>query len=103
YRALSTCYRKRTLPTLGGECFLLRIDLRLELELGSPCVDLAIGIFFSDAITLLEPTNQNVTLARDLFQVVVGQLAPGFADLAAHLSPIARDLVPNAACRPRSI
>src|SRR5262249_17716866 len=57
-------------------------------------VDFFFRLFLGVAIALLQPAGKLIPLARDGGQIIVGQLAPFFLDLARELLPVALDLIP---------
>src|SRR5262245_26363710 len=63
------------------------VELPLELA------DLLGRLFLAEAVALLDLAEQEVALALDGGQVVVGKLAPLFLDLALDLLPLALDHV----------
>src|SRR5580765_989616 len=54
-------------------------------------LDLHVGLFFCDAIALLQPADQIVTMACTLVYVIVRELAPFLLELTAQLRPLAFD------------
>ena len=58
-----------------------------------PILNLLFGHVFHDAMTLLNFSNQLISLAVDNGHVIVGQFASLLFDLAGHLFPIAFDRV----------
>jgi hypothetical protein len=57
-------------------------------------IDLALGLIALIAIPLLDFPDELVSRARELIQVVIGQLAPLLLSPAFKLLPIAFDLIP---------
>lgn len=66
----------------------LRLN-QLPLHLLYPPVKLLFGALAGVAILLLEQADDLFGIAGRLFQVVVGEFAPPFFDLAAHFLPLA--------------
>src|SRR5436190_22072527 len=57
-------------------------------------IELLLGFVASNAVTLLSCAEQLVSLAFDTIEIIIGQFAPLFLDLASKLLPIAFDSVP---------
>src|SRR4029077_11326192 len=74
---------------------------RLEAECGAalrqralPILYLPLSLVFSDAIAVLNSTDQLITLSFDARQIVIGQFPPLFLDRAFELLPIAGNTIP---------
>jgi hypothetical protein len=61
---------------------------------GLELLHLLFGFFLLDAVALLDTPDELVALAFDTGQIVIGQLAPLFLDLALELIPIALGRIP---------
>ena len=60
----------------------------------NPIVDVLFDLIFRDTVPLLNFPLELITAARDLVQVVVGQVAPPLLDLAFQLFPVSLDSIP---------
>ena len=63
-------------------------------------LQLVLGFVLGNAVPLLNRAQQLIALAFDLVEIVVGQLAPLFLDLAAELLPLAFGNIPIHRCSP---
>src|SRR5690606_9199965 len=64
------------------------------LELVRELLELALGLLDRDALALLQLAEELVAAARDLVEIVVGELAPALLQAALELLPVALDAVP---------
>src|SRR4030095_3138973 len=71
-----------------------RLDPRVLSLAAKPVGDLAIGHLARDAIALLDAADQLLALAFSAVEVIVGQLAPLFADAPLEFLPVAFDSIP---------
>lgn len=67
----------------------------LELELVGPGIDLLIGFCLADTVALLQLASQLLTVAIDLREIIVRQLAPVLLHVTAKLFPVSLDLIPG--------
>ena len=67
----------------------------LELELVGPGINLLIGFCLADAVALLQLASQLLTVAIDLREIIVRQLAPALLRTTAQLFPVPLDLIPD--------
>src|SRR6185295_15351665 len=72
----------------------LRREGFMTLDAGFPVLDLALGFVLLDAVALLDLADQLVAMAAHLVELVVGELAPLFLQLARHLLPVALNAIP---------
>src|SRR6185312_9897345 len=78
-------------------CLLMRfqsLDPPIALATGLEVLDLLLGLVPGDPIRVLEAARELVALPADLVELVVGETAPGLADMALELLPVALDAVP---------
>lgn len=58
-----------------------------------PCFELLFGLFLGNAFQLLDSADKLVFLTGDHVQIVIGQLALLFLELALELEPVALQLI----------
>src|SRR5690606_12775791 len=77
----------------GGKNY--KRGMSLELEFSRPVINLAVGIFFSDAVFFLNHTGQLFAATFDHINVIIRQVAPFFTDFAFKLFPSTLNLIPR--------
>src|SRR6476469_5861048 len=73
---------------------ILGLRLRLGRHVANEVVELALGVFFLEAVMLLQAAEQLVLFAGDPLEVVVGEFRPLATNLTLELFPVTFDLVP---------
>src|SRR3569623_1934778 len=86
--------RRSRLPAVASETADGRAMEPVVLGLGLPFLDLLLGVIAGHAIAFLDLSGQLLATALDGVEIVVGELAPLFLELAFHLLPVAFDNVP---------
>src|SRR5262245_14560417 len=66
----------------------------MDLHAPDPVVDLLLDLILSVPVPRLDLALELLAISVNLSNVIIGQLAPLFLDLAGHLLPIALDAVP---------
>ena len=61
-----------------------------------PLVDLALCFLASPSVALLNLADQLVAFASDLFDFIIGEIAPTGTNITAKLFPLACNLIPEA-------
>src|SRR5438552_692107 len=67
---------------------------RLPLLSAAPIVDILAHLVLGDAVPLLDLAFELIALAANEIEIVIGQLAPLFFDLAFDLLPISFHAIP---------
>src|SRR5579863_2002249 len=67
---------------------------RVRIVSARELIDLALGLFFRDAVALLNPADELITFSTDALEIVVGQLAPFFLRFSRGLLPFSFNLIP---------